>query len=354
MNTRGSITKIANRIEQGAVQARQEGLLLPYGPQQPEWEAALRPAIKAYSSWDMQSAVRSKPLPDLLEEEVKEQGKLFYSPGEAPIIAHPLIAQLGPVAIQKVLGLLLNQNTAFTQSIEDNVVIPVANQLANRQFDVVLPFDLCWLARHVAVDEAEHSRFTFWLESRACRLTGIPPLATASQAFLQSLDAICRRSPARYRDLIRLLFTICSETLITGSLASLHQDERVVTGVREMFRNHAADEARHSALFGAALDIVWPQLTKAQQRFLGPLLPEFIAIFLRPDFAALQAGLESLALGLTPAEIGQLLRETYTPERVGEMARTAAKPSLHILRNKGLFKDTRTHEAFLSSGLLTE
>lgn len=306
---------------------------------------------KAFQNYDVKASHRVEPLPVISLEEV-EAGKLFYSPDESPIARHPLIASRGSEAIRKVLALNLNISTAFTQAIEDFVVTPISMKLANQEVDAELPWKLRFYARHVAVDEEYHSLFTHYVEHQACLLTGIAPLPVRSPEFLRKLDEAVRKAPREFRALVPLFFTICSETLITGSLARLHKDERVLSGVRKMFYDHSADETLHSLLYAATLETLWEQMTPAQRRYIGPRLPDYILWFLTSDTQAWRVGLKTLGIGLSEAEIETILHDCFRGEQVVETARDAAHPSIHILTKKGLFKDSRTHEAFLKSGLL--
>jgi hypothetical protein len=121
--------------------------------------------------------------------------------------------------------------------------------------------------------------------------TGIAPERTGTPPFLRRLRAIARTLPRDQRRLSVALFAVVSETLISGILAQVPRDERVVTAVRALIADHAEDEGRHSAFFSQFFAYLSPRLGSELQATLGPLLPQFILAFLEPDASAVRRDL---------------------------------------------------------------
>jgi hypothetical protein len=306
--------------------------------------------VPAMATWNQKSGGRSKPLPVIAPEEI-EQGHVLYATDLAPIVHHPLIVARGAIARKKVLTLYLLASTRFTDWIEDRVVIPVSLDIANLNLGLEFSTGLRMDARRCVFDEAFHSFFTSKIEEEARAATGVEFETQVTPQFFRKIEQAIKRAPKEFRHLIPLGFAICSETLITGTLATLHRDENVVLGVRTMFLDHAQDESRHSALFAAVLETLLPQLTEKQTQFLLPLFPDFIRWFTEPDLNYFRAGLKTLGLDLTSYEIEQILYESYPQEVIDQIVVEAARPSVKILEVKGIFRDPKIRDAFAKRGL---
>jgi quercetin dioxygenase-like cupin family protein len=307
--------------------------------------------VSANDTWDTKSSVRSKPMPNLLMEDV-EAGKGFFSYALAPIAKHPRIVEMGTVVQKKVLALYLLASTSFTDSIEDMIVLPVSTAIASGGYVLTFSESLQVDARRCMVDEAHHGLFTKRIEIQVTHVSGVGFPYQKSPLFLRRLRRKIRQMPAKYRPLAVLCFCICSETLITGTLATLHKDPAVVQGIRDMYLDHAQDEARHSSLFAGVLEAILPQLDNEAKQALIPLFPEFIRWFIEPDLDYFAAGLRSLNLGLRPMEIQQILHESYPVATVEQIVWEAARPSVKILQGKGVLDDSRIKDIFQQNGLI--
>jgi hypothetical protein len=137
--------------------------------------------------------------------------------------------------------------------------------------------------------------------------------------------------------------------LISGILAQVPRDERVVTSVREMVADHAEDEGRHSAFFSQFFAYLWPRLGPTLRSELGPLLPEFVRAFLEPDRAAIRRSLAGLPLSRDAVE--QIVAESYPTAEVAANARDAATVTLHLFEHNGVMDDPRLADAFREHGL---
>ncbi len=308
--------------------------------------------VRAMSTWDKQASIRSKPIPKINLEEVEDK-KTFYSAEMAPIANHPLILERGEEARSKVLTLYLLGSTRFTDWIEDQIVIPVSMNLANSALgDLEFSTGLRLDSRRCVVDEAHHSLFTSSIEEEVKAATGVEFETPTAPLFFRKLRRLMRATPTEFRHLIPLGFAICSETLITGTLATLHRDEKVISGIRTMFLDHAQDESRHSALFGVIFEKLLPQLSTKHKQFLLPLFPDFIRWFTEPELGYYRAGLKTLGLDLSASEIDQILAESYPQAEIDKIVLDAARPSVKILEAKGIFADSKIRDAFAERKLI--
>lgn len=301
--------------------------------------------VPAMKTWDQDAAVRSKPFPTISRDEV-EEGKFFYSPDLAPILHHPLIQKMDMEAKKKIFALYFRSSSLFTDWIEDRVVIPVSIDLANQSLGLDLNIGLRLDARNCVADEAHHSNFTSRVEEKVRVISGVGYESKKQPLFYRKLMKALHEAPAEIKHLILLGFSICSETLITGTLATVHRDEKVVSGIRDMFLQHSQDEARHSALFGAVFETMLPQLSDEQKRLLLPMFPDFIRWFTEPDTEYLIEGMKSLHLDLTDAQVEQIVAESYPLAIMDKIVNEAARPAVKILAAKGIFRDPQIRDAF--------
>jgi hypothetical protein len=139
-------------------------------------------------------------------------------------------------------------------------------------------------------------------------------------------------------------------SLISGILAKVPKDPRVVTAVRALIADHAEDEGRHSAFFSQFFTYLWPRLGGGLQVALGPLLPQFILAFREPDADAIRGDLARLPL--LPAEIDAVVAESYPPGQVIASARQSANVTLHLFAHQGLMDDPRIADSFRKHGLM--
>ena len=228
------------------------------------------------------------------------------------------------------------------------MVTPVAYMIGRDRFGLRLPPHMAADARKIAVDEMHHALLATSLVAEIAALAGVTPVAVRRPAFILRLERILAETDAQLRTLVRFFFAVVSETLITGTLSQVPKDARVMPGVRQMLRDHAEDETRHHAFFADALMQVWPRLQAHERALIGPLLPEFISLFMTPDPMALAAALGQVGLGRL--EIDRLREEAYAPERLNRAAADGARVTLRHFHRAGVFQDARTADAFAAAG----
>lgn len=302
------------------------------------------PYRSGFTRWDEEAWVRCKPRRDA----VFDDGLHYFSPELCPLLRHSEVAAAPTEVREGILVHALYLHLEFTVRLETGPVNEVCVMLRSPDF-------LPWMSRRmkndalkIYADEGGHAEMTNSLMAAVRDRTGIRPLAH-QPAFLRELDLLCAAVPAERRNLVRLLFVIVSETLITRVLTKLPHDESVQRAVRDVAQDHADDERGHHAYFRQLFAYLWPRLSPDVQRETGVLLPRMVRAFLEPDGPALTRVLRTY-----PDHFGE-------PERVVAEAlqddRTAmihdARSFLGMLRASRALDVPQIHAAFRESDLLT-
>jgi len=304
--------------------------------------------VSKLAHWDSSASVRTKPRRMLQDDEAA--GKLFFTPELVPVARHPLVEQLGPETVRALQVRHLYRYLDFTTRLELDVINGVASDIALGKAAIDLPDVMRADAFRLCTDESHHAYFSDDMRRQVIEATGITPEPSATPSFLRRLRAIRRGLPRDERRLSAILFAVVSETLISGILAQIPRDERVVTGVREIVADHAEDEGRHCAFFSQFFTYLWPQVERGSRTTLGPLLPEFIIAFLEPDTRVIQRSLAALPLG--PYEVGSIIAEAYPLDQLNSSAREAAAITLHLFEHNEVMDDPRIADAFRERGLI--
>ena len=311
---------------------------------------ARKPA--AYNSmfreWDAQASVRSDPRIVFQDEE--SMGKVYFSPDLVPIVKHPLVVKLGLAVRREILIQHLYNYFDFTACFEVEVVNWGVKQIFLKQTGFELPGEMLFDAYKIYCDEAYHSLFSADLKFQVQAATGIAPNPLDFRAFLLKLEKVQADVPADLKPTTRLFIVILFETLISLILHQIPRDGQVISAVRQSVADHADDEARHHAYFSTMLDIIWPQIPRAQQAIIGPLLPQFIIKSLEPHYETIKQRLAKF--DLTRDEVEQVVEESYPYAEVIAGLRKTARVTLSILERNGIYEDSKTLAAFQASGLL--
>jgi hypothetical protein len=303
--------------------------------------------VSKLGNWDAKATVRAQPRRMLCDEEAA--GKLFFTPELVPAAQHPLVRALGPDAVRTLQVRHLYRYLDFTTRLELEVINNVARDIALDRAGPDLPDVMRADAFKLCTDESYHAYFSDDMRRQVSEATGITPQRTQTPPFLRRLRAITRALPRDQRRLSVALFAVVSETLISGILAQVPKDERVVTAVRALIADHAEDEGRHSAFFSQFFAYLWPRLGAELQAALGPLLPQFILAFLEPDSSAVRRDLTRLPL--LPSEVETVVAQSYPATEVLSNACQAATVTLHLFAHQGLMDDPRIADSFCKHGL---
>ena len=309
-----------------------------------------KPKIRYRSSfrnWHVNSSVRSRPR-RLLAVGTAENN-IYFSRDLVPVSCHELVRRAGLSEIALIYHLF--RYLDFTTILENMTVNPVTMGIALGRDNLDLPADLRSDAYKIYCDEAYHALFSVDLKHQVEQMTGFSASVTRIPDYVDTLDRARQSTDAVDRGLVDLMFVIVSETLITGILSRVPGDEFVSTVVRDVIRDHAVDEGLHSIFFSTIMQIIWPQLSRAQRRHFGMLLPEFICAFLKPDFVAMDIDLASC--GLDKDQRHSVILGSYPQNEITEMRRRGASDTISLLKRCGAIDDPEIRRHFTRCELLT-
>ncbi|MFI1996445.1 diiron oxygenase [Actinoplanes sp. NPDC020271] len=294
-----------------------------------------------FKNWDRTASVRSRPLREVT---AADTDLLYFPPEMVPVWSHPLVADLGADAQNRVLVHALYQYLHFTSELEDLAVIPVAMDLSRGRSGIEIPAGMRRDAFKIVTDEAWHAQFSFELTDQIVRDSAEESPPYGEPLFVSRLEAVARQLKTNVPALGRLLFAVVSETLISSLLAEIPHDRRLPLAVRQTVADHAIDEGRHHAYFHDVLRILWRALSTNERMHVGPWLPTIIQAFLEPDYAATA---DSLALlGLTSEQIEAVLVDSYPRDGVLATVAASARPTIAYFEEVGALSDSATAEAF--------
>jgi hypothetical protein len=301
-----------------------------------------------FGGWFDRATVRRGPR--RLLDDGGGDGRYLFSPDLVPLAAHPAVRALPPPSFARVLIQHLYRYLHFTASLEHLVVNRTVLGVAHGTLGVELPEAMRFDAYKIYCDEAYHALVAADLARQVRARTGVPPLPEGTPYFLRRLAEIQDALGPELAPLVELLFVVCSETLISATLADVPDDPRVAGAVRATIRDHALDEGRHHAYFAALLRFLWGQLDPATRRTAGRLVPELVMTFLRPDLPALRAELVGLGMTLDAAE--EVLAEVYDAATVAASAQATARATVRHFADLGALDDGAVRAEFEKHRLL--
>jgi hypothetical protein len=304
-----------------------------------------------YERWGDLASVRRRPRRDFRTSETD----LFFPPELYPVALHPLVTAKGETVVKALLLCRLYDYLDFTVDLENYAVIPVAAKISRGRSGLILPEQMMADAYKIVTDEAWHAQFSYDFARQIADRTVIAraaPRDTGIPAFIARLDEIRDRLPPEIRGVEALLFAIISETLISGILSDIPRDNRLPHSVRELVRDHAADEGRHHIYFRSVLEHLWPALTPRERLAIGPQIPAAVYAFLEPDYG--QAFRHLRGIGLTEQEADQVIAESWPQPTVRRTIAEAAAPVVRYFTGAGALEDARTLDSFERAGLTAQ
>ena len=300
-----------------------------------------------FGRWDERASVRRAPR-RLLEED--EGTRHLFPPDLVPLTRHPSVRALGPQLFDEVLTQHLYRYLDFTARLEHLVVNKTVQAIAQDTVGVHVPDEMRFDAYKIYCDEAFHCLFCADMMRQVREHTGIEPRLDPQPYFLRRLQALQERVGDPLAAKLELLFVVCSETLITATLAEVPDDPGVDAGVRDTIRDHARDEGRHHAYFAAFLRFLWHELDLRTRLTLGRLVPELIDTFLRPDVGVLRAELAGYGFGHDEAE--QIVGEVFAENVIRDHAGATARQTVRHFASVGVLDDEVARAMFAERGLL--
>lgn len=291
-----------------------------------------------FGNWDQRASVRNKPRRVLDET---GQNLLFFPPEQLPAVGHPLV---GPGRSFELLARSLFQYLHFTTVLEQSTVLPVTARISLGRCGLALPRAMLSDAFKITTDEAYHAQFSYEFINDASRVSGVPADSLVEPAFVQRLEILRDEFPVEHRRLADLIFTVVSETLVSGLLSKIPHDQRLPGPVRALVADHAGDEGRHHSYFSAYLKHLWAALSPAERRMVGVRVPDFVDAFLAPDIAAVRSDLR--ATGLSAAQAETVLDESYHAAETVARTAEAAQSTVRTFGEVDALDDQAVFEAF--------
>lgn len=277
-----------------------------------------------------------------------ELADIYYPPELAPVTNHPFVIKLGSEVRRRLLIRHLYIYLDAIERLEHEIVNTVVYKIARNKLLPDIPVSMRMDAYKIYTDEAYHMLYSADLLEQIKTLTGIEPIL-APPSFSLYVNKISQELGGNYLELIITLLSVVTETMISSILLEIPKDKRVVETVRNLIRDHAEDEGRHSKFFSMLFERYWPKLTVQERRIMGPLLPKLIVNFTRPNLAAITKVL--MAEDLNEDTARGIVEECYTESSIEKSAANAAQVSVSLFNRFGVMKDSKTKDEFLRTGL---
>jgi hypothetical protein len=295
--------------------------------------------------WDRSSWIRSKPV-----TQAPTDVGLPFPISIVPLASHPEVASR-PRNQVKLLAYRALAHLKFTTVLELEHVNVVCRALAQGLSPVPMTAEQRHDALRIYCDEGGHALIVELLARDLATIHDLDRSVLGQPQFDRTLQEIRENWG---RELSPLLLDSCfvsvSETLITKLLSEVPKDLSVTPAVRQVLRDHAADEGHHREYFCWFFQMLWRVLPDDARQLVGRLLPEFLLAFLGPDRALDLAILK--ALGYPPRTAARIIRETYEADRVEAGIRHAATSTLQLFHQTGVLSDASVLEHFVARRLV--
>jgi para-aminobenzoate N-oxygenase AurF len=303
-----------------------------------------RVAKDIFTGWYDKASVRSAPRRMLKPGD--ENRDLF--PRElVPFLRHPVIASQFHDRIHVLLCLALYRYLTYTINIELFIVNGTTKKLATGASPVPMDGQNRLHALKIYCDEAYHALFCTDLLDQARRLTGIHPSELPAPRFLRMSREMCGNSDRP--ELLRLLLTIVSETLITASLGEVGRGEGTPTAVRENMVDHIVDEARHHVFYRDVLYGLMAASSRTQRVKIGAEIPRLIMAFMAPDLESIAVDLR--CVGLTKEQTAEVVHDSYASEMISAHARKCGSTLLGYLADLEILHEQEVVDAMAQHNL---
>ncbi len=300
--------------------------------------------------WYVKAGVRKDPR-RMLDDEL-HTGRLYFPPALVPYAAHPLVRALNAEAQQALVARHLFQYLGFTTHFETQVVNRATERIASGRSGIDTTADTRLDAYRIYCDEGYHALYSFDVIKQISDASGIEPVPYDFAPFRERLDAVGAAALPDEPALAQLLQVVVFETLVTAILNDVPKDRRVLTVVREIVRDHARDEGWHHAFFSWLFRELWAQQPPTLRVRIARCLPELIRSSLLPDLRPVRAALG--ATGLTPTQVEEVVRDSYSRVEVEKGMRAAARHALWLFEETGVLGVDGGREAFHAAGLLLD
>lgn len=292
----------------------------------------------AFESWYEKASVRAAPRRVVVHAE----GVPPFPPELVPIFRHATVASLDVRPRNRLLAMHLVRYLEFTAQLELLVVDPALVALANDPMYALTP-EMRLDALRMVCDEAYHALFSVDLQNQVASAYGLNLAERERAWFLNRLDRLLATTAREDAELVRLLFVIISETLISADLSEQVRPSSAPDGVRGALRDHALDEGRHHAFFAFFLKQLWSSLDARQRQRSGALVPKLVDIFLRADKRAVWQDLADVGVDADAAT--EVVETTFAGPGISEQRRRVASRTLRYFADLDAFDSVEARES---------
>lgn len=268
----------------------------------------------------------------------------FFSLKLSAIAKHPIIHRANLVR-EALAGEFLGHLNKF-QQVEQTILLKTSADIMNQSFTI--PEELAQGAAILQVEEAEHVRMELQLKYQVIQKSGVNIKLPAPLALELFQENAAHLSTDLYMHWC-MAFSTVIEMTASKTLAFLHKDETVDSGIRSYILRHATDEGGHLRYFHQLLPAYWAGLEPEIRKMLQELFPNLLVDLLSPDYAYYKQLLE--VLGLSKKEIGEIMRDAFQSSLVIRDNRDNAKSVVNSLRSIGAM-DGPTRQRFFEKGLI--
>ncbi len=291
-----------------------------------------------FKKWNETSWIRSKPIRQ------NPISGLPFSPALVPLISHHAIAE-NPDYSMTLLAFRLLAHLRFTTILELNHVNPVCSALAQGKAPLNLTVEQKNDALRIYCDEGGHAFFVENLSKEVQKTFNLNASVIGQPQFERTLERVISENKNSISpELIKLFFVAISETLVTKVLDGVPADPQVSSVVRDVIRDHAADELLHGAYFRNFFPLLWNSISPYEQEVMGQLLPQLVWAFLGVDRQCEYNILRYLGFNREDAE--GILQEVHIPQQIVADVKLAAKPTLKMFASAGVLSTYSIQQAF--------
>lgn len=308
-----------------------------YQPRQPQWEK--------------HAAVRSRPRRFLSDEENPGD---FYPPSRQPLIVHPLLKDLDNDKRQFVLIQSLYKYMNDIANIEKDIINQVCYKITKDEYFIPFSNEMKHDALSIIIDESYHAYVAIDFMEQVAAYTGVKSLPLPNNTELSDAIADLGNSlEGDTRKNFEFIAVCIAEHALTNDLIVIAKSKDVCKTFYYVMHDHVLDEGRHAKYFATMLDILWSFLPEEQKVIIGPLLPELLTRYFRPNLQRSfdKSILESI--GIDKTKIETILNDTHPPTTLQNQKESniVVRQMLELLSKTHVIEHEPTQSAFTAYGL---
>ena len=306
--------------------------------------------------WDKKAGVRSSEITfDLeLEPDDSERQESWHLPSYSAILNHPDLALLTRDQQEFIKGTQLLEFVTKQTAFEIDCVNYVAAKIAHNKMAFDFSDNLRLDALKIYTDEGYHAYYTQKVANQIRTHYGIGEDSVLQyvKPFYEKLNALFGKFGSKYDDLSRLGLVIVGECQIVSDISE-EMKQIVYEPIRQMFREHMADEVFHAKFFSVIFQELWPQLDSEQQYVLAHSMNDAMILLSSPRTDIYYFSFSKL--GYSESQIRKLIGDVYESDAwTIDRIRDRVKPTLSLMTSVGVFANKKCREIFEGSQLLPE